>query len=264
MALARWGVAAAILLPLFGASLWRHRAALRREWRTVALLAAVGAAIFNYMIFRGIQSTTAINGALLNAAAPVYIVLLSLAGIGERSTAQRIAGILIAFAGLVTVVTHGSWQRLVGLEFAAGDLWIAGAMFFWGLYTIGIRGWNSTLPPLAGLAAIAAASVLLLVPVAAVEIAAGDARLVPTGASVWGMLYLGGVGTAGSYVLWHYGIRRIGAAGGSLFLYLIPVFAALSAILILGEEIALYHLAGTVLIVGGILIANREGAPPAP
>ena len=109
MAFSRWGTAAAVLLPLFGVSMWRHRAALRQEWRTIVALAAVGAVIFNYMIFRGTQTTTAINGALLNAATPVYIVLLSFAGIGERSTASRIAGIFVALIGLVVIVTHGSW-----------------------------------------------------------------------------------------------------------------------------------------------------------
>ena len=263
MAFSRWAAAGSVLLPLLAASLWRHRAALRREWRTIALLSAVGAIFFNYMIFRGTQTTTAINGALLNASVPIYIVLLSLAGVGERSTAGRIAGIAIALAGLVVVVAHGSWQRLTGLEFVEGDLWIAGAMFFWGLYTIGIRGWNSALPPLTGLAAIAAVSVLGLAPMAAVELAY-DGRLAATPEAVYGILYVGVCGTAGAYVLWNYGIRRVGAAGGSLFLYLIPVFGAIFAVTILSEEIALYHLAGTALIVTGILVANRGPVGPGP
>ena len=262
-AFSRWGTAAAVLLPLFGVSMWRHRAALRQEWRTIVALAAVGAVIFNYMIFRGTQTTTAINGALLNAATPVYIVLLSFAGIGERSTASRIAGIFVALAGLVVIVTHGSWQRLTGLEFVEGDLWIAGAMFLFGLYTIGVRGWNSALPPLTGLTAMAAVSTLGLAPMAAVELAAGDGRLVPTAEAVYGIVYLGVFATAGSYILWNYGIRKVGATAGSLFQYLIPVFAAVLAVLILSEKIALYHLAGTALIAGGILIANLERTPPA-
>ena len=263
MAFSRWAAAGSVLLPLLAASLWRHRAALRREWRTIALLSAVGAIFFNYMIFRGTQTTTAINGALLNASVPIYIVLLSLAGVGERSTAGRIAGIAIALVGLVVVVAHGSWQRLTGLEFVEGDLWIASAMFFWGLYTIGIRGWNSALPPLTGLAAIAAVSVLGLAPMAAVELAY-DGRLVATPEAVYGILYVGVCGTAGAYVLWNYGIRRVGAAAGSLFLYLIPVFGAIFAVTILSEEIALYHLAGTALIVTGILVANRGPVGPGP
>lgn len=262
MAFSRWAAAAAVLLPLLSASMWRHRAALRREWRTIALLSAVGAIFFNYMIFRGTQTTTAINGALLNASVPIYIVLLSFAGIGERSTAGRVAGIGIALVGLVVVVAHGSWERLTRLEFVEGDLWIAGAMFLWGLYTIGIRGWNSALPPLTGLAAIAAVSVLGLAPMAAVELAYGG-RLVPSAEAVYGILYVGVLGTAGAYILWNFGIRRVGAAGGSLFLYLIPVFGAVFAVTILSEEFALYHLAGTALIVGGILIANRGPAAPA-
>lgn len=257
LAFSRWAVAAVILVPLFARSMWRHRASLRKEgWRLV-LLSAIGAVLFNYMIFRGVQTTTAINGALLNAATPVYIILLSFVGIGERSTGNQIIGIAIAMVGLIVIVTQGSWDRLIALQFVEGDLWIAAAMFLWGLYSIGVRAWNSALPPLTALAAMAAVAVLLLAPMAGVELALGG-RLVLSEEAVYGMLYLGLFASIGSYVFWNFGIRKVGAPNGSLFQYLIPVFAAGFAMLILGEEIALYHLAGAGLIIGGIVLANRK------
>ena len=257
LAFSRWAVAAIVLVPLFGRSIWRHRAALRQEgWRLV-LLTAIGAVLFNYMIFRGVQTTTAINGALLNAATPIYIVLLSFLGIGERSTGNQIIGIAIAMVGLIVIVTQGSWDRLIALQFVEGDLWIAAAMFLWGLYSIGVRAWNSALPPLTALAAMAGVAVLLLAPMAGVELALGG-RLVLSAEAVYGMVYLGLFASIGSYVFWNFGIRKVGAPNGSLFQYLIPVFAAAFAILILSEDVALYHLAGAVLIVIGILLANRK------
>lgn len=257
MAFFRWGVAAAFLVPLFGASLWRHRATLRREWWQVTILALTGAAVFNYLIFRGVQTTTAINGALLNATTPVYIVLLSFVGVGERSSGNQVAGILIALIGLIVVVTRGSWERLVGLQFVEGDLWIAGAMFLWGVYNIGLRAWPSALPPLTALAAMAGLSALMLAPVAGIELARGG-RFVPSAEALYGIVYLGLFATFGAYLLWNFGIRQVGAANGAVVAYLIPVFAALFAILILSEDIAPYHLVGTAFIVGGIVIANRR------
>lgn len=259
LAFSRWAVAAVILVPLFAPSLWRHRAVLRQEgWRLV-LLTAIGAVLFNYMIFRGVQTTTAINGALLNAATPVYIILLSFIGIGERSTGNQVFGIAIAMVGLIVVITHGSWGRLVALQFVEGDLWVAGAMFLWGLYNIGVQAWNSSLPPLTALAAMTGLSVLMLGPMAGVELALGG-RFVLTDEALYGIIYLGLFASIGSYVFWNFGIRKVGAANGSLFQYLVPVFAAGLAILMLGEEIALYHLAGAALIIGGIVLANLKRA----
>jgi len=259
MAFSRWAVAAIILVPLFGRSLWRHRVTLRQEgWRLV-ILSAIGAVLFNYMIFRGVQTTTAINGALLNASTPIYIVLLSFIGVGERSTGNQVIGIAIAMVGLIVVVTHGSWDRLIAMQFVEGDLWVAGAMFLWGLYNIGVRAWNSALPPLTALAAMAGISILMLGPMAGVELALGG-RFVLTDEALYGIVYLGLFASIGSYVFWNFGIRKVGAANGSLFQYLVPVFAAVFAMLILGEEIALYHLAGAALIIGGIVLANRKRA----
>jgi len=263
LAFLRWAVAVAFLLPLVGASLWRHRALLRQEWKTLVLLTFIGAVVFNYMIFRSLHTTSAINGALMNASTPVYVVLLSFVGIGERSTRGQIAGIAIAAVGLVVIVVRGSWERLIGLELVEGDLWVASAMFLWALYNIGIRGWRNPLPPVTTLTAMAVVAVIMLAPWAVAEVAWLGGKVEITEAALYGVLYLGVFASVGSYVFWNYGIRHVGAASGSLFQYLIPVFAAVFAVLILAEEVALYHLAGTALIAAGILIANRRTAPVA-
>jgi drug/metabolite transporter (DMT)-like permease len=49
----------------------------------------------------------------------------------------------------------------------------------------------------------------------------------------------------------------------AIFLNLNPVFAALFAVIFLGEEIFLYHLAGAVLVCGGITLVIRMARRPA-
>lgn len=55
------------------------------------------------------------------------------------------------------------------------------------------------------------------------------------------------------------GVAMIGANRAGVFINLVPIFAALLAVLILGEVFQLYHLAGLVLVLGGLALAERFG-----
>ena len=53
------------------------------------------------------------------------------------------------------------------------------------------------------------------------------------------------------------GVELIGANRASAFMNLVPIFAAVMAVLILQEAFQLYHLVGLVLVLGGIALAER-------
>jgi len=69
----RWAVAGAILAPFAGAGLWRHRALVARHWRLLAVLAVMGVVLFHVCVYTALQTTTAINAALILATVPVVI-----------------------------------------------------------------------------------------------------------------------------------------------------------------------------------------------
>jgi drug/metabolite transporter (DMT)-like permease len=58
---------------------------------------------------------------------------------------------------------------------------------------------------------------------------------------------------------WSVGIEGIGAARGSIFLNLIPVFTAVIAVLTLGERVGLVQLVGGSLVIGGVTLASSVG-----
>jgi len=60
-----------------------------------------------------------------------------------------------------------------------------------------------------------------------------------------------------AYFCWNRGVAVIGANRTGLFINLIPVFAAILAIVFLGETLKIFHLAGMVLIVAGFVLFNR-------
>ncbi len=60
-----------------------------------------------------------------------------------------------------------------------------------------------------------------------------------------------------SLAFWRWAVAILGANRTSLFITLIPVFAAILAILFLGETLHAFHLAGMVLILIGFVMFNR-------
>jgi drug/metabolite transporter (DMT)-like permease len=54
-----------------------------------------------------------------------------------------------------------------------------------------------------------------------------------------------------------FGVEGIGANRAGLFINLVPVFGTLLSVVILGEDLQLFHIVALVLALGGIAIAER-------
>ena len=104
---------------------------------------------------------------------------------------------------------------------------------------------------------LGAAAVL---PLAALEWAGGG-RPRWTAAAVAGTLYLGLVMTALGYLAWNYALERVPAPRAAIFLNLQPVAGAAIGAAWLGEPVTPFTLAGGALVVAGLSLAVRPGAP---
>lgn len=253
----RWAVALAVLLPMALVRLRGQAAVLRTSWPLLALLGVLATALQHVPIHIGLQHTTATNGALLYAISPVLILLLARALFGEPIGPRAAAGIAVALAGAVTILSAGSPAALLRLRFNAGDLWVLLGTLSWAGYTVCLRRRPAGLDPVVGLAALALAGVIAMLPLLAWETAIAG-PLEPTPATLLGIAYMGVVATVLGYLLWNRGVERIGPARAAPFLYLMTLFAPLLAAAILDEAIRTFHVVGAALIVGGIWFANRR------
>ena len=69
----RWVVAAIAFLPFTLGGVIRSRHVIRQEWLRLVVYALIGVTAFNAMVYIGLARTPAINGALLNSAAPIFV-----------------------------------------------------------------------------------------------------------------------------------------------------------------------------------------------
>ncbi|MEL7543341.1 MAG: DMT family transporter [Pseudomonadota bacterium] len=252
----RWVVAAAILAPFA----WPH---LRKDWPRVrhhlgiiALLGLLGPTLFNTIAYVGLNSTTALNGLIMQSAAPILIVTSSFLIFRDRLAIVQALGIAISMAGVVVVVTRGALETLLALAFNVGDLIILAGFVSWSLYTVFLR-YRPDVHWLTFAFLLAVAGVILNVPMWVVEHVA-FAPFAWSWKGIIAVLYVAIFPSIISYNLYNRGVQLIGANRAGVFLHLVPLFGSVMAIGLLGEQLETYHLTGFALIIAGVVMAARK------
>jgi drug/metabolite transporter (DMT)-like permease len=256
LALGRWTLALALMLPFVGAVLWRQREDVRREWRHLLVLGALGMWVCGAFVYQAGHSTSATNIALLYAVTPVAITAVSLRMLKERMGLAQRVGVALALSGVVFVIAKGNLDNLLAVRLAVGDAWALVAAACWVAYSVLLKRWPSALSPAARLAAIITGGLLVLAPFTLAE----ALWVEPTAWSLQALgLVVAGAVLPGvlSYTAYSYLQRELGASRTALLLYLAPVYGALGAWVVLGEPPGWYHAAGAALILPSIWLATR-------
>jgi drug/metabolite transporter (DMT)-like permease len=247
MATVRTLIAAAIFLPAFLAN---RRQVTTRQSFALGMLGIVSYyAAFNI----GLQTARVTDAAVIQAAIPAAAALLAMPMLGERGTRWVWVGIALSFIGVVVLVAG---TGVSGEGDLVGDLWMVGSVITWALYTVYTRRVSRG----ASASAITAATLvwggLMLVPLGAIESMFVMPRLTPAGMGA--TLFLALAAGALGYWLWSYGLAHLEAARASNYLNLLPLVAAISGTLMLGERIGPVELLGGLLIVSGVTLASLQ------
>ena len=257
LALGRWALAGLVLAMLARQELWRQRVHIFQVAWQYVVLGALGMLICGAWVYRGAQTTTAINIALIYAASPVLIALGAVLWLGERFSWRQTAGVLIAMLGVFHVVVKGQWLSLGQVQWVAGDGWIVLCMVAWAAYALLLKKWASPLSATARLAATALGGSLVLLPFALAEWFSPNR---PAWSSTASWLVLAAAIVPGIGAYWAYGFSQkvLGASRVAASLYLGPLYGGLTAWSVLGEPMGWHHILGAGLILPGIYLASRQ------
>ena len=143
----RWAVAVGVLVPLAGAMAWRCRRTILAAWRLIAVLAVTGVFGFQFCVYQGLHTASAINAALIIAAVPAIIPVVAFIADGARIGRRQGCGIAISMAGVAVIILQGNIASLGGMDLAIGDLWIALAACLWSVYSVAVIRRPADLPP---------------------------------------------------------------------------------------------------------------------
>jgi drug/metabolite transporter (DMT)-like permease len=250
----RWLVAALVMAPFGIPAAWARRDAIRRHAGLLVFLGFAGVALFQSLVYLGLETTTAINAVLINASAPLFIVLCSWMVDREKAGPRQIAGMLISFFGILVIVCQGEPARALQLEFQRGDAWILLAMPVWGMYCVLVKRCPAELRGISLAFAIAVIGVAMLLPAYAV-VPHGPLRW-PTADEAGAVLYVAIAASVVAFLCWNRGVAVVGANAAGFTIPLLPAFGTVLAILVLGESFRGFHAAGIVIILAGVLLAT--------
>ncbi len=251
----RWSASLLLILPVAWAPLRAQWPLLLKHWKWVLPMAAIGSAIFQSMVYLGLQSTTALNGALLIALVPVVVAGLAAVILGDRFSPRQGLGIAVSLAGAVIVIVRGDPAILRALAFNTGDLWILASVPIWSLYTVMLKRWPAGLDRMSFLAAMALVGVVVQFPFYAWELASGR-HMVVTIASVSAIAYTAVFASFLAFVFYNAALQRTTPTIAGPFHHLHPAFTALLGIVFLGEHVGWYHAAGVACIVLGLYFTS--------
>ena len=256
LAFFRWLTASVIILPIAWKELRQEWPLLKTHFPYFLLTAFLGISLFNTLVYIAGHYSPAINLALIGTtSSPIIAIMLARIILKEKIPLLRIAGLSLCIAGILYLLSKGSFQNLLGFHFSQGDIWVLLGATAFSFYTILVRKKPAGITPRVYLLVIFSLGTLLLLPPYLWE----RSQYPPiqwTNNLLAVILYLGLGTSVIAFLCWNAAITWIGAARTSLFGNLIPVFASLEAIWFLHEKISTIHLVSGLLVITGLVIAN--------
>ncbi len=232
----------------------------RRELLLLAALGIVGQSLYQYLFIAGLARTSIANSAVIAAAAPVMIALVSGVAGEERIGRSHWIGAALSLLGIYIVVGPGV---KIGGSSTRGDLLMLGAMCCWSAYTLGARPLMTRHSPVAVTGISMTVGTLFYVPAMASHVAALQWGAVST--MTWvALVYSAVFSLSLSYTIWYAGVREIGSARTSVYSNLVPIFALAAAIIFIGEPASLRKIAGAAAVLIGVALTRVRTLNPNP
>lgn len=256
LVLLRWVMVVGFLWPLYGRAVLEHWPIIRARLGAVVFMSVCGFTAFNSFFYVASIHTTGVNIGILQGAMPVMVLIGAVLAFGEKVSARQALGVVVTLIGVIVVVSKGDLEVLARFAFNYGDLLMFIAAILYSAYTVAIRN-RPSIPGEALFTFFALVAALVALPLAIWEAATpGYQWPTPTG---WGLTLMVAIfPSCLAQLFFLRGVDLIGPARAGVYINLVPIFAAILAVIVLGEVFAAYHALALALVLGGIWLAQRK------
>lgn len=233
----------------------------RRDTVRLLALGVLGNGLYQLLFIFGLARTRAGVAALIVAAGPAWIAIISRLLGRERVSTKGWMGIGLQLVGVGCVV--GSTNSIEGgPEVMLGAGLIAAGSVAWGLFSVLLQPYTQRAHPihLSAITMGSGAGVMLIA--ATPGMAALDWDALSPGA--WGAVAYAGLGAlVVAYLLFYRGVRVLGPTRTALYSNLQPVIALAVAWVMLHETPTGWQLTGAGFIMAGLLLSRLSRMKPA-
>ena len=249
----RWLLAFILLTPFMAMRVWRERALVLQNWKKLAVLGAFGMVLYQGLGYSAAHYTTATNMGIINAFIPIFTIFVSIVILKDIPNRFAVIGSVLSFLGLLYVMAQGSLSNLMQSGGHLGDVMMVLAVFFYAFYGVFLKKWQLKIPLLISLYVQIIFALLYHLPfVLWLGLDAIDQH------NVGSVLYAGIFPSLIAPLLWMLAVQMLGPNRTSIFMNLMPVFTAIIANIWLAEAWTIYHSIGGIVILLGIVLAQKK------
>lgn len=257
----RWGVTALILLPFA----WRVFGSTSPLWQSskrFALLSLLGVGSYNVLLYLALKSSTPINVTLIGASMPIWAIVIGALFYKEQPNIKQIIGAVISLIGVTVVIVRGELERLIEIEFVAGDLLMVLATILWGAYSWMLshpkESTERTWPWSYFLLAQVGFGFCWSLGFAVTEWQLEYSYFTWSWSTVFMIIYVIIGPSLIAYRCWGLGVSSAGATVATFFTNLIPLFTAILSTLLLQKPPELFQGVAFALILAGIYLSIQK------
>jgi drug/metabolite transporter (DMT)-like permease len=236
----------------------------RGDWFTIPgnhILPLISIGLFGNLIYQwlfivGIDYTFAANAAIILGTIPIWVAVSSHFFSIEKMTRLKGIGVLLAFLGVIIIITGGDDRITFGSDTFLGDILIIVAAFVFGIYTVFSKQYLKHYTPIQFSGIMVSVGAISLLLIAIPEMSATNWTEISY-AAFGGVIYSGALAIGFAYLVWNYGLHKVGAVKTSTYQNLVPVLGLAFGVIILNEQLSLMQYAGAAVAVAGIVLTRK-------
>lgn len=249
----RFFLASLILLPF---TIHRLRIS-RQDFISLFVLSIVGFFLHIGLLLVGLTISSSVNASVIATAAPVFLISGGIIFFKEKVKKTVIIGTAISLLGVVIIILRPIFDH--GLDGTIlGNLLFLLATITFVIYTFLLKQYSTHLKASTVTFYLFAFAALIFFPFFLAESAQQPLTALLDLQAIIGIVFGGVFTSVLGYVFYNFAIRVINASETGIYLYVDPVITVLVAVPLLGEVITLSFIIGSVLVVLGILVAERR------
>lgn len=252
-------IIAYILLLAFTFTKHRFRlfAASWRDELLMVVLGITGGSVYFLAENAAMLYTTATNTSLIVCSCPLFAMLLFAIVYrhSERISRFQVLGSVIACLGMAVVVLNGHFVLHLS---PLGDMLAFAACLCWAVYSLLMKSASEHYSSLFITRKVFFYGLLTIIPYYFFVPGFPSLEVLLRPEVLWNLLFLSVVASMLCYILWNWVISKLGAVIATNWVYFNPITTILFAWWLLHEQITLWFLLGTVLILTGMYLAERK------
>ncbi|MBU2577315.1 DMT family transporter [Patescibacteria group bacterium] len=225
------------------------------------LLGFLGTPLTLFILFTGIQKTTAVDASIIAVITPILVILGGVLFLKEKVTATEKKGIALILLGTIITILQPLFETgLSVVQNIYGNTLVFVGSLTWAIFTLLSKKEKKLdsfiLSSFSFVVGMFCFSLLALTGNSfSAEFEINKLNL----NAFLGIVYMAVLGSVVAYYTYIYGLSKIEASEATIFTYLQPVFAVPISIIFLKEKVDFAFMVGAVIIIVGVFVCEFFG-----